>query len=78
MLGRPGEGIHAWRLCGLAAVDVICTLLACWLISWKGGIAFWKVATCAFSLAILVHRIFCIDTRVNVALFCRVSSLREW
>ena len=71
-LGRPGEGVHAPRLLGLAAVDVIGTVvIAAMVARWRR----WPVArtiAAAFAAAVVIHRAFCVDTALNVALLGRV------
>ena len=72
MFGRPGEGAHALRVGGVAAVDLGLTLAASWLVAATMRVPFWKVALCMLVLGILVHRIFCVNTALNVALFGRM------
>jgi hypothetical protein len=74
VFGKPGEGVHAWRLFSLAGVDVIGTLLICWWVSRTWQIPFWKVFIAAAVLAVVMHRLFRVDTRINVALFGRLNG----
>ena len=69
VFGSPGKGIHALRIGGVAAVDVLGTLVICGLISHTWKVAVWKVTLVAILVAIAIHRVFCVNTRVNVALF---------
>ena len=34
ILGKPGQGVHALRFCGLAANDIIMTLAAAYIFAW--------------------------------------------
>ncbi len=72
VFGIEGEGVHAYRLGGVAIVDTAMTLLA------GAGIAYlthqnlilvWAVL---FALGIILHRLFCVNTALNVALLGRV------
>ena len=73
-LGRPGEGVHAPRLLGLAVVDVVGTALIAALVArWRRWPVAWTVAA-AFAAAVVVHRAFCVDTALNVALLGRVGG----
>jgi hypothetical protein len=69
--GRPGEGIHAPRLFGLAAVDVIGTLLIALIVAHVFRWRVWIVVPAAYLLGIAAHALFCVDTAMMRAL--RVS-----
>ena len=64
--------MHRTRVLGLAAFDVLGTLAAAWLASRLLGWRFWLVCVALLGLAILVHRVFCVNTAVSVWLFGRV------
>jgi hypothetical protein len=68
MFGKPGEGLHAYRLGGVAIVDVVMTLVAAYLLArWRG----WGVlpTTAGLFLAgVIAHRVFCVRTAVDVKL----------
>ena len=68
-LGKPGEGVHAPRIFGLAAFDVIATLLAALAIACYFKQPFWKPAVCLFWAGVLLHRLFCVRTTVDAILF---------
>ena len=73
-LGKPGEGIHRWRIGGLALVDTLLTLAL------AGGIAqilkknFWAVLVILLVAAVAMHALFCVPTALNRALFGRMGS----
>lgn len=69
-LGCPRQGIHAFRVGGFAAADVLGTF----------GLAFvmhhflpkWSFLSCfsvVFGLGVLCHRIFCVKTTLDSLLF---------
>jgi hypothetical protein len=67
--GKPNEGVHSYRLFGLAIVDVILTIVFAVIISY-----FFKLPTtitiiCLFILGIMFHRYFCVRTTVDKLLF---------
>lgn len=68
-LGKPGEGVHAPRLFGVAIVDVVLTVLAAALIAYLGSWPFPWVLLACFLAGILAHRLFCVHTTVDRALF---------
>ena len=69
IFGREKQGVHSIRIANIAIVDVISTII--------GGIAigyFFKLNilyTCIvlFILAIILHRLFCVNTTINKLLF---------
>ncbi len=69
MFGKEREGIHAIRFFDIAIIDVIFTVL--------GGIVIakvmkWNVILCIvvlFVIAIIAHRAFCVNTKINTILF---------
>ena len=76
MFGTEGQGVHGVRILGVAAADLALAMGAAVALSmWLG----WHPA-CAtlfvFVLGVLVHRFFCVNTAVNVALFGAVGSER--
>lgn len=73
-LGVPGRGAHAWRIGGVAAVDVILTVLAAGLITWIADwvdrpVNFWHVLGGLFVAGVILHRLFCVRTTVDRWLF---------
>ena len=69
IFGRPGEGVHAYRLFGLAVVDVTVTiivaLLAAWVFKWN----IWITLGGFFLAGIIAHRLFCVPTVIDKLLF---------
>ena len=68
-LGEPGKGVHSYRLFGVAIADVIMTLIGAAIISYFSGYSFFYVAVVLFILGIVLHRLFCVRTTVDKALF---------
>lgn len=68
-LGTPDKGIHSYRLFGVAIADVIMTLVGSLILSYLLNIKFIYVAIFAFILGIILHRLFCVRTTVDVLLF---------
>jgi len=70
IFGKPGEGIHSYRIFDVAIADVIMTLIGGILLS----LIFPRVPklyiiTGLFVLGILVHRLFCVRTKIDRMLF---------
>ena len=69
VFGKPNQGVHSYRMAGLAIVDVGFTILAAWLLSYLLN---WNFIIClvGFLLAgILAHRLFCVRTKIDTILF---------
>ena len=68
-LGIPGKGVHAPRVLGLALVDIMGTVVISYLISQKFAYPVWKVFPLLMVGVIGIHRVFCVNTALNVFLF---------
>ena len=69
LLGVEGKGPHAYRLGGIAVVDVALTLVAAGVICYFSGWSFWVILLSLFLLGIVLHRLFCVKTTVDKWLF---------
>lgn len=67
--GQEGKGIHSLRIFGLAAVDVVMTVAGCLIISVVFKVNFWMVFFVAMIIAILCHRLLCVNTTINKLIF---------
>ena len=76
MFGKPGQGIHAYRLFHIAVVDVLLTLIGAWIASKVFRVPLVYTACALFSLGIVCHRIFCVRTTVDTWLFPDPNSSR--
>lgn len=72
VFGRPGEGAHSIRVGGIALVDLGLTIGVAWLLARAYKVPMWKVFSALLCLGILVHRLFCVNTALNQAIFGRV------
>jgi hypothetical protein len=76
IFGRPGEGAHAPRVAGLAAVDVAGTVGIAYLAA-RYGLGAGDPATVLAVFVVLmlctvyIHEAFCVNTRLNAAIFGR-------
>jgi hypothetical protein len=69
ILGKPNEGVHSYRLFGIAILDVIMTIVAAFLISYFLKFSFLYTLVFLFILGIILHRLFCVKTTVDKLLF---------
>lgn len=65
IFGKEGEGVHSYRIFGIAAVDLILTIIAAVLISWYTQKNVVIVFAILMILAVFLHWLFCVKTRTN-------------
>jgi len=68
-LGIPKEGIHSYRLFGVAIFDVIFTVIGAFIISFLFKTNFLYTLIVLFLLGIFLHRLFCVRTTIDKLLF---------
>ncbi len=69
ILGIPGEGVHSYRLFGVAIIDVIFTIIGAFLITYFFKIKLIYTIPFLFILGIILHKLFCVKTIINNLLF---------
>jgi hypothetical protein len=79
IFGKPNTGAHSLRVGGLAAVDLLATGGAAYLVSrYALGRTDYQALIGVFIvliiIAIFMHRAFCVDTTLNVRLFGRLGD----
>lgn len=72
IFGREGEGVHAARFMGMAAVDVGLTVGAALVLHkvFRWPFVLTLVALCA--LGLVMHRVFCVNTTLTNLVFGKV------
>jgi len=78
-LGKPNEGVHSYRLFGVAIVDLSLTLIGSIILSYfiygasaKSGSLFHSfliIFIILIILGIIAHRLFCVNTTLNMKIF---------
>jgi hypothetical protein len=68
-LGVPHQGIHSYRLFGVAIMDVIFTIIGAMIISYFSKRSFLYTLIFLFLLGIILHRLFCVRTTIDKLLF---------
>ena len=65
ILGRPGEGLHAWRIPGTntAAVDTALTLALAWALARFSEVPLVVALLAVFALGLLAHAVFGVPTQ---------------
>ena len=71
IFGKPGQGVHSYRIVNIAIVDVLFTLLGAYLINryFFNNKHLIKTTLILFILGIIFHRLFCVKTTINKLIF---------
>ncbi len=70
IFGKVGEGAHSYRVFNIAIVDVIFTVIGAYVIHlFLPQYPFIHILVGLFALGIALHRLFCVRTTVDKALF---------
>lgn len=67
--GKPGEGVHSYRLANFAIIDVLLTVIFSFFIAKFFKWDFKLILIGMFLLGIISHRIFCVKTQLDKLLF---------
>lgn len=73
VLGVPGKGVHSYRIFNIAIVDVLLTFIFAYLFYyclWDNyDYGYWVYVVLLFVIGIVLHRVFCVKTTIDVMLF---------
>lgn len=69
MFGEPNTGLRKYRVFDIALYDTLVVILIGWFISYISGYSLWKTLVILFILGIIAHRLFCVRTGIDKALF---------
>lgn len=75
IFGKPGVGVHSYRLFNIAIVDVVFTIVGAFILHWfLPKIHFFKILLSLFFLGIVLHRLFCVRTTIDKLLFTQCKD----
>ena len=69
IFGKPNEGVHSYRIANIAVVDVGATVIGAYLISKLFKWNFLKTLIVLFIIGIIAHKVFCVKTTVDKAIY---------
>jgi len=69
IFGEPNKGIHSYRLFNVAIVDVFGTVFISYIIHKITKIKLYIINIILFSLGLVLHKIFCVNTTIDRLLF---------
>lgn len=68
-LGKPGEGVHSYRVLDVAVFDVLATIVGAYVLSKYTEFSFWYVLLALFISGIVLHKLFCVRTTIDKLIF---------
>jgi hypothetical protein len=74
IFGKPGKGVHSYKIFGISMFDVFLTIIAALIISYLIKVSFFYTSIILFILGIILHRIFCVRTTIDKLLFPNVHN----
>jgi len=69
IFGKPKEGIHKYRIFGIAIFDLLATIILALCISYFFNISFLFTFIILFLLGIILHKLFCVNTTITKLIF---------
>jgi hypothetical protein len=69
IFGDVNTGAHSYRVFDFAIVDIIGTIIGAYIIYRLTGYNFNKILISLFILGIILHKIFCVKTKLNSLIF---------
>ncbi len=72
IFGQPNQGFHEDRLFGFAANDLIPTIMIAIIIAYYNKLNYMNTLLVTFIFVIIIHRLFCVNTTLNVAIFGKI------
>ena len=73
IFGKEKKGLHRYRVFNLAIVDVIGTFIIAFGLAYLFKWSLWITIICTFGMAIVLHRLFCVNTTINRIIFGSVA-----
>lgn len=72
IFGKERQGFHSYRLFDVAIGDLILTIILAWYISYQFNVSFWITLTSVLIIGIAIHRMFCVNSKINMLIFGQV------
>ncbi len=72
MFGEERKGFHSYRVFDIAIGDFFLTVLLAFGISYIFNTNFFITLVIVLTIGIIVHRLFCVNTKINTILFGKV------
>jgi len=70
LFGEVGKGIHSYRICNIAVIDVLMTILGAFILHLiVPNYNFSLILLILFLLSIILHHLLCVKTTIDKFLF---------
>jgi len=69
IFGKPNSGVHSYRLFNIAFIDLFFTIIGALIMSYFLNVNFILTFILLMLLAIVLHRLFCVNTTINKFIF---------
>lgn len=73
VFGAERTGFHSYRLFDVAVGDLLLTILLAVIISYSFNINFYITLILTLVVGVLVHRLFCVNTKINTIVFGKIK-----
>ncbi len=75
IFGKPGEGIHSFRIFDISVFDVLIVVFLAYVIQLSiPSFSFIYILIILFIIGIITHRLFCVRTTIDKLLFDDYNS----
>lgn len=69
IFGKPKQGIHSYRIFGMAFVDLFLTFVLAYLIYIYTKYSYLSIFLFLIILSIIIHKLMCVDTTLTKLIF---------
>lgn len=69
IIGSERTGMHSIRVFDIAIIDLLITLFAAYAFAYYTGVSFSISVILFITLGIVVHRLFCVNSKINTMIF---------
>jgi fatty-acid desaturase len=74
IIGKPKEGIHSYRIFDISIVDVAVTILFIIFLYYLLNKSFMYIFTVVILIGIIVHKLFCVNSTINMLIFGKIDK----
>lgn len=75
IFGKPNEGIHSYRFAGMAAVDLVMTVIGSYIAAEYFEYSFLIMFLIFMSVGIFLHYTFCVETTLTKKIFKQYNKI---
>lgn len=72
VFGEERKGFHSFRIFDIAVGDLLLTILLAFSVSKAYNTNFFTTLFITLVIAVFIHRLFCVNTKINTIIFGKV------